>query len=122
MRRRATFIAAAAAAALLVGGCGSATDVPSPAASSAVHAAIIDVRTPAEFAAGHVVGAQNIDVQSAGFGQAIAALPKAGHYLVYCRSGNRSAQAATTMRNAGLTVTDGGGLADMEKLGHPFGR
>ncbi|MFZ0159040.1 MAG: rhodanese-like domain-containing protein [Kineosporiaceae bacterium] len=122
MRRRSTFIAAAAAAALLVGGCGSATESPAPAASSSAYASIIDVRTPAEFAAGHVVGAQNIDVQSAGFGQAVAALPKPGPYLVYCRSGSRSAQAATTMRNAGLTVADGGGLADMEKLGYPFGR
>jgi rhodanese-related sulfurtransferase len=87
-----------------------------------VYAAIIDVRTPAELATGHVVGARNIDVESAGFGQAIAALPKAGHYLVYCRSGNRSAQAATTMRSAGLTVADGGCLADMEQLGYPVGR
>ncbi len=122
MRRRTTFLAAAAAAALLVSGCGSSSDTPAPAASSAAYAAIIDVRTPAEYAASHVTGAQNIDVESPGFAAAITALPKSGSYLVYCRSGNRSAQAAKTMREAGLTVADGGGLADMEKLGYPFGQ
>lgn len=105
-----------------LGGCGSSggTAVPAPAASSVAYAAIIDVRTPAEFAQGHVAGARNIDVQSAGFAAEIAALPQGGTYLVYCRSGNRSAQAATQMRDAGLTVADGGGLSAMQTLGYPF--
>lgn len=89
-----------------------------PAASAEAYAAIIDVRTPEEFAAGHVPGAVNLDVQSPQFAEQIAALdPQAGTYLIYCRSGNRSAVAAEQMRTAGLTVADGGGLSDMEAAG-----
>lgn len=124
-RRTAAVLTAALALAGMtsLAGCGSSggTAQPAPAASSVAYAAIIDVRTPAEFAQGHVVGARNIDVESAGFAAEIAALPKSGTYLVYCRSGNRSAQAAATMRDAGLTVADGGGLNDMQGLGYPFG-
>ena len=81
---------------------------------------VIDVRTPAEFEAGHVVGATNIDLEAADFDQRIGALAKGGRYLVYCRSGNRSARAAARMTAAGLTVTDGGGLDAMKQAGHPF--
>ncbi|MBL8930532.1 MAG: rhodanese-like domain-containing protein [Kineosporiaceae bacterium] len=123
-RRPTASLVAALALALPIGlaGCsGDQTGAPLPAASSAAYAAIIDVRTPAEYASGHVAGARNIDVQSAAFATEIAALPETGTYLVYCRSGNRSAQASETMRKAGLTVVDGGGLSDMSKLGYPFG-
>jgi rhodanese-related sulfurtransferase len=47
----------------------------------------------------------------------IAALDPATTYVVYCRSGNRSATAATQMRAAGLTVLDGGSLQDMAGAG-----
>lgn len=103
-------------------GCTSdSTSSPAPggsAMSAEAYAAIIDVRTPEEFAAGHVPGAVNLDVQSPQFADQVAALdPQAGTYLIYCRSGNRSAVAAEQMRAAGLTVTDGGGLSDMEAAG-----
>jgi rhodanese-related sulfurtransferase len=86
-------------------------------AEAATFTQVIDVRTPAEYAAGHVPGAVNMDVQAADFGARIGALDKAGTYLVYCRSGNRSAAAAERMTAAGLTVTDGGGLDDMRSAG-----
>lgn len=112
---RSLLVALLASTALLVAGCSSA-----PAADPAAYTAVIDVRTPAEFAESHVDGAVNIDVQDPSFDQRIAELDAAGSYLVYCRSGNRSAQAASRMEAAGLEVVDGGGLSDMESAGWAF--
>jgi phage shock protein E len=81
---------------------------------------VIDVRTPEEFAAGHVEGALLIDVSAPDFAARIAELDPEGRYLVYCRSGNRSAQAVAAMRDTGLDVEDGGGLGDMEADGWTF--
>ena len=64
---------------------------------------VLDVRTPAEFAEGHVPGSLNIDLSSPSFAEDIEALPKDATYVVYCRSGNRSAQAASLMAEAGFT-------------------
>lgn len=63
---------------------------------------VIDVRTPAEFASGHLEGAVNIDVQSPDFAQQIMALDKDGDYFIYCRSGNRSGQAIAQMTQMGF--------------------
>jgi rhodanese-related sulfurtransferase len=82
--------------------------------------AAIDVRTPEEYAEGHVEGAANLDIRDAGFPEAIADLDPDGSYVVYCRTGNRSAQAATEMRALGLEVIDGGALTDMESAGWPI--
>ena len=81
---------------------------------------VIDVRTPAEYAEGHVAGAQNIDVEASDFGAKIASLDKKVPYLVYCRSGRRSAIAADQMAAAGFTdIVDGGGMADLVAAGAP---
>ena len=72
---------------------------------------IIDVRTPEEYAAGHLEGALNIDVQSPNFDSLIATQPVDGEYVLYCRSGNRSAQATARMQSLGFTsVTDAGSM------------
>ena len=84
-------------------------------------AAVIDVRTPEEYAEGHVEGATNIDVQATDFDDRVAELDRDTTYVVYCRSGNRSAAAAERMREAGLTVVDGGSLEDMAAAGYPVG-
>jgi rhodanese-related sulfurtransferase len=63
---------------------------------------IIDVRTPQEFAAGHLSGAVNLDVNDPSFDARMAQLDRTGTYFVYCRSGNRSAQAVNRMRDAGF--------------------
>ncbi len=78
---------------------------------------VIDVRTPEEFAQGHIEGARDIDLQGSGFTAEIAALDPKGSYVVYCRSGNRSAQATQEMTAIGLDVVDGGGIGDMEAAG-----
>ena len=64
---------------------------------------IVDVRTPAEFADGHIAGAVNIPVQQPDFVERIARLDPKATYAVYCRSGNRSKAAVAQMQSAGLT-------------------
>lgn len=64
---------------------------------------IIDVRTPEEFADGHIAGAVNIPVQQPDFATRIAALDPNATYAVYCRSGNRSQPAVAAMEEAGIT-------------------
>jgi len=72
---------------------------------------IIDVRTPQEFAEGHLEGAVNIDVQSAEFDTIVQQLDPESEYVVYCRSGNRSAAAIERMRALGFTdLVDAGSL------------
>ena len=74
---------------------------------------VIDVRTPAEFASGHLDGALNIDVQSPDFAAQISQLDPEADYFVYCRSGNRSGQAISQMSNLGFTsLVNGGSVAD----------
>ena len=126
--RRASALVGLGAALLLgagLAGCssdgGASATTPSTGAQSEATAAVvvpasatvIDVRTPEEFAEGHLDGAVNLDVQSGRFDTELAALDPEGEYFVYCRSGNRSAAAAATMAEAGFTdVTDLGGLQD----------
>jgi phage shock protein E len=81
---------------------------------------VIDVRTPEEYASGHVAGAINMDVNGADFSSQISELDPDQQYLVYCRSGNRSAQAAAQMEAAGIAdIADGGGLSDLVSAGAP---
>ena len=92
--------------------CGEET-ANSPQAAELVSAGtvIIDVRTPEEFAAGHLDGAVLIDIKHPSFDAEITKLDATASYIVYCRSGNRSAQAVDRMREIGITnVTDLGSL------------
>ena len=63
---------------------------------------IIDVRTPQEFAAGHLPGAINIDFHHPNFRKKLAALDRNEEYAIYCRSGNRSGDTLTLMRTLGF--------------------
>jgi rhodanese-related sulfurtransferase len=82
---------------------------------------VIDVRSAEEYDAGHVAGAINIDVEASDFGAKISALDPADPYLVYCRSGRRSAIAADTMAEAGFTdIIDAGGLEPLADAGAPI--
>ena len=92
--------------------CGG-TDEAAPAADRTV----VDVRTPAEFATGHVRGARNLDVEAPDFDTAVAALPKDATYLVYCHSGRRAGIAVERMTAAGLRAASGGGIEDMRAAG-----
>ena len=109
--KKIAFALTMAVAALTVVGCGT-----SGTTTDTSGATIIDVRTAAEFAAGHLQGAVNIDVQSADFATKIASLPKDGTYIVYCQSGARASSAQSQMKAAGFTnVTSAGGIAAASK-------
>lgn len=110
---RALAVVAAVVTLGLTAGCSSGGASGDPAD----YTAVIDVRTPAEYAEGHVTGAENIDVEAADFAARVAELPDEGTYLVYCRSGNRAGQAKAIMEEAGLDVVNGGGLTDMGAAG-----
>ncbi|MFC1957239.1 rhodanese-like domain-containing protein [Chloroflexota bacterium] len=58
---------------------------------------ILDVRTAEEFADGHLENAVNIDYYSPGIRNELDTLDKNKNYLVYCRSGSRSLNAAKIM-------------------------
>ena len=76
-------------------------------------ALVVDVRTPAEFEAGHYPGAVNIPLSGipSRLGEFGA---KSRPIVVYCRSGNRSARAKAILEGNGFTdVTNGGGLRAM---------
>ncbi len=82
---------------------------------------VLDVRTPEEFAAGHLAGAENIDFYATDFADQIDTLDKGDKYVVYCRSGNRSGQATELMAQKGFTaVTDvDGGIVAWEAADLP---
>ncbi len=59
---------------------------------------IVDVRTPEEYNEGHIENAVNIDYNSESFKSQVGELDKDKTYLVYCRSGKRSAGAVGIMK------------------------
>jgi phage shock protein E len=106
--------------ALLAGGCAATEQAGSGPAPAEIGAeeiesrVLVDVRTPAEHAEGNLPGSLNLDVNAPNFRDQVDALPRDDAYLVYCRSGNRSAQAVAIMSEMGFTdVVDGGAYADL---------
>jgi phage shock protein E len=70
---------------------------------------VVDLRTPREFEAGHVVGAQNIDASAEDFEARVGDLDPMGAYLVYSRIKGDSAPAADAMARLGVEeVVDAG--------------
>lgn len=63
---------------------------------------ILDVRTPGEFAKGHLEGAVLNDYRSPAFREEVAHLDRGKTYLVYCRTANRSARAIGIMKDLGF--------------------
>lgn len=63
---------------------------------------VLDVRTPGEFAEGHIANAININVEGAQFASQIEILDKSAAYAVYCHSGRRSGIAIDKMASAGF--------------------
>ena len=54
---------------------------------------VVDVRTPDEFAEGHIPGAKNVDFLGDDFEKQFAALPTDRPLIVHCAAGNRSSKA-----------------------------
>ncbi|MCU0514069.1 MAG: rhodanese-like domain-containing protein [Anaerolineae bacterium] len=79
---------------------------------------LLDVRTPEEFAAGHIAGAVNIPLQS--LEQNLSAIPQDMPVVLYCRSGNRSQQALQLLQPQGYSnLYDLGGIIDWQAQGRP---
>ena len=85
---------------------------------------VLDIRTPGEFAAGHISGAINIDFYGDDFRPKLAALDKSAEYLMHCQSGGRSGKSLATFRELGfahvLHLRDG--MRGWEAGGHPVER
>jgi rhodanese-related sulfurtransferase len=81
---------------------------------------VLDVRTPGEFAQGHIGDAVNIDYMDPSFVEKMKELPREAPYSIYCRSGGRSAQALLMMESLGFTdVMDlAGGTIAWQSAGH----
>lgn len=78
-------------------------------------ALMIDVRTPAEFAAGNVAGSINIPL--AQITQRLHEFKTNKPIIVFCQSGNRSGQAKTMLNRSGINeVINGGAWTDINKL------
>jgi phage shock protein E len=77
-------------------------------------AVLLDVRTPQEFNDGHIAGSVLLPYSDIDEASAAKAIPtKDTVVVVYCRSGRRSAIAATELRKLGyITVWDLGGIID----------
>lgn len=78
---------------------------------------LVDVRTPQEFASGHIPGAVNISLQE--LPSQLDSLPKDQPIVLYCRSGARSNTAAQIMARAGFTeIYDLGGIISWQAQGN----
>ena len=84
------------------------------------HNVVLDVRTPGEFAAGHVPGAVNIDVNSPEFEAKMKALDPDKTYLVHCAAGTRSARACGKLSklNFGHLYNLEGGFRAWQRAGN----
>ena len=79
---------------------------------------LLDVRTPEEFASGHIPGAINIAVDQ--LPQRLSEVPQDRPVVVYCRSGSRSGQAAQILDRAGYAqIYDLGGIVTWAQQGFP---
>ena len=82
---------------------------------------VLDVRTADEFAEGHIERAVNIDYKKDDFmDRAKAALPTGKTIAIYCRSGRRSANAASLLAPEGYVLVNlKGGIIDWQNAGMP---
>ncbi len=80
---------------------------------------LVDVRTPQEFAIGHLQGALNIDFYGDGFEVQMLELNKKKPVFVYCHSGGRSGKAAQMLSEKGFKyiVDMDGGFSAWADLG-----
>lgn len=132
MRSPARFIVGVLALSVMLSACGgtATTDIRlvSPSEASGVLAerspevVLLDVRTPEEFGEVRVPGSVNVDFYAADFATRLEELPRDVPYVVYCRSGNRSSQTMSLMRDLGFSeVWDvEGGIVSWSEAGLPL--
>jgi rhodanese-related sulfurtransferase len=79
---------------------------------------LVDVRTTAEFADGHITGARNLPVQE--LDRKLREVPTDKPVILYCRSGSRSGMALQMLQSAGYTnVYNVGSYQDLARQGLP---
>ncbi|KAF5075338.1 rhodanese-like domain-containing protein [Methanobacterium aggregans] len=80
---------------------------------------ILDVRTPEEYAEDHFEGSKNVDYNSPDFINKLEGMDKNSTYIVYCRSGVRSRNAANSMSKVGYSKIYNvlGGIMDCKAKG-----
>ncbi len=85
---------------------------------------VIDVRTPGEYAGGHIPGAHNIPLHQLGeAADVLGALAERGEILLVCASGGRSAQGAALLAGHGVAATDlTGGVTAWSEQGFELSR
>ena len=83
-------------------------------------AVVLDVRSPEEFAKGHVPGSVNIDINAPGFASKVADFDRSKPILVNCHAGSRGAIASAELARLGFKTVCNleGGLAAWEKAGN----
>ncbi|HNR08274.1 MAG TPA: rhodanese-like domain-containing protein [Saprospiraceae bacterium] len=78
-------------------------------------ALLVDVRTPSEYASGHVKGSMNIPLES--IPKNLSKFKNREPIVVFCRSGARSAQAKVLLNQSGFQhVINGGSWSSVNKL------
>ncbi len=89
-------------------GCTQSKSIPITALSAVntTDMLLIDVRTPGEYAGGHLEGAMNINWLDADFKARAGELDKGKTIYVYCQKGGRSAKAAAVLDSMGYNVVD----------------
>lgn len=85
------------------------------------NAVILDVRTPAEFQAGHLKNAVNINYNAPDFEQQLARLDKSKPYMVHCAAGGRSTKSLSAFQKLGFQNVRhlDGGLRAWQQAGLP---
>lgn len=113
MRKLFAAVALSVAATISLAGC-SETE----ALDMSAYEAVIDVRTPEEWAQGRLDSAVRIGLADADFTAQLATLDPEDDYFLYCRSGNRAGQAIEIMRELGFTgeIVNGGSLGNAASL------
>jgi enamine deaminase RidA (YjgF/YER057c/UK114 family)/rhodanese-related sulfurtransferase len=81
---------------------------------------VLDVRTPDEFAEGHVPGATNVNLQDKSFADKVGRLDNSKTNVVYCQAGGRAGRACTKMKDMGFNVLDfAGSMNEWNKASKP---
>ncbi|TGE28759.1 rhodanese-like domain-containing protein [Hymenobacter metallicola] len=79
---------------------------------------VLDVRTPEEYATGHLQGAQNLNFRDPNFPTLLAGLDTTQTYVLYCASGNRSGKAAGLLQEKGFRkLVNAGAYKDLKAAG-----
>ncbi|NVJ84803.1 MAG: rhodanese-like domain-containing protein [Algoriphagus sp.] len=83
---------------------------------------LLDIRTPEEMKEGYISGAGNLDFLAEDFSEKIETLDKSKTYLLYCRSGKRTAKAGAAMKAAGFkhVIMLDGGITAWKNEGKPI--